>query len=243
MIFDYHFLAAISIFSVVILFLIYYLLVRYKIIFHLLNRIDEPREQDPLLSFFSAKSTGFVLFGIVPYIIFISVAGLGPSEVGLAATESFHFWYLLLLSFFIVSLLTCRISKSAGSRAKYSRSPVKSWSLKNILVIALGWILYLLGYEFFFRGILWFICYKAFGFWPALLINISLYAIVHLDQGILMTLGAIPVGIIFCLFSLLTGSFLFAFLVHSCMAVTNDVFSAYNNPEVRSVPENKKSEL
>jgi membrane protease YdiL (CAAX protease family) len=205
----------------------------YEIISHLFNRKEKHHERDPLVSFFLGKITGFILFGIVPYLTFICVAGVVPSEIGLTMTNSFRYWYLLILSFFIVLPLTFWISKNHPNLAKYRQLRIKYWSLKYILISNLAWILYLLGYEFFLRGILWFTCYKAFGFWPALLINISVYSIVHLSQGIQMTLGAIPVGIIFCLFSFLTGSFLFAFLIHCCMAITNDLFSIYNNPEFR----------
>jgi membrane protease YdiL (CAAX protease family) len=41
---------------------------------------------------------------------------------------------------------------------------------------------YIFGYELLFRGIVWFTCFEAFGFWPALLINLFLYAVVHLQK-------------------------------------------------------------
>jgi membrane protein implicated in regulation of membrane protease activity len=47
-----------------------------------------------------------------------------------------------------------------------------------------------------------------------------------------MAIGALPVGIILCILSQLTGSFIPAFLIHSLIAVLTDLFSLYHNPEV-----------
>jgi membrane protease YdiL (CAAX protease family) len=238
---NYTYLAAISIISVIILFLIYYLLIRYDIILNLFRSKENHCSLNPLVSFFSGKVTGFVLFGVFPYLVFIGLAGMLRSETGLTVMNSYRYWYFLPVSLVIVISLAYRISKRDSGRAGYQGLAVYPRSAKSVIVIIFSWTLYLLGYEFLFRGILWFICYKAFGFWPALLINISLYSLAHLNQGVLMTLGAIPVGIIFCLFSFLTGSILLAFLVHCCMAISNGLFSLYKNPEFKIAPKNQES--
>jgi membrane protease YdiL (CAAX protease family) len=97
------------------------------------------------------------------------------------------------------------------------------------LVTIGGWILYILGYEFLFRGVLWVTCYAAFGLWAAFAVNIVLYALAHLDQGRFMTYGAIPFGALLCYLAYLTGSFFFAFLIHSWLAVNNLVFPVFSN--------------
>jgi membrane protease YdiL (CAAX protease family) len=237
---NYSYLAAISIFSAIVLFLCYYLLTRNDLILNLFRHKENNSSPNPRISFLTGKVTGFVLFGIVPYLIFIGLAGMLRPETGLTVSASFRYWYILPVSFIIVPVLAFRATKSLKSQEKSPQLRIKTWSTGSILVSVLGWILYLLGYEFLFRGILWFICYKAFGFWPALLINVSLYSIAHLNQGVLMTLGAIPVGVIFCLFSFLTGSFLFAFLGHCCLAISNELFSIYNNPDLKFVNRKKR---
>jgi uncharacterized protein len=115
---------------------------------------------------------------------------------------------------------------------KYPQLRIKIWTLKYSIISLSGWFLYLFGYEFFFRGILLYTCFRAFGFWPALIINIILYAIVHIDQGAGLSLGSIPMGILLCMITLLTGSFLFAFIIHFWMAMNNEIFSIYNNPDL-----------
>ena len=216
--------------SLLILFLLYYILRRERIISRVI--LANLHETDPGIPFFLEKLTGFFLFGIVPFILYVIISGLKPAEVGLTMVISRNYLGILVPLLISVSILTYIGSKKKTTRDRYPQLRIMKWSLSNCLVDISGWIVYILGYEFFFRGILWFVCFRSFGLWPALIINMILYAIVHLDQGIVMSVGAIPVGIIFCLLTLLTGSFLFAFLIHSWMAINNDLFSIYHNPDM-----------
>jgi membrane protease YdiL (CAAX protease family) len=182
--------------------------------------------------YFIEKLIGFVLFGLVPFLLFNVMAGAKAAESGLKTGTSGQYWYLLLILLVFISLLTFFTSKQKTFQERYPQLRLKNWSVRYSLISFSGWILYILGYEFCFRGILLLACYRAWGLWPALVINIILYSIAHLDQGLLMSLGAIPVGVIFCLLTILTGSFLFAFIIHSWMAVSNEIFSIYHNPEL-----------
>jgi membrane protease YdiL (CAAX protease family) len=110
---------------------------------------------------------------------------------------------------------------------------IKTWTLKYLAINVFGWVIYILGYEFFLRGVLWFTCLRAFGPGPALLINVALYALVHSGQGKEMILGSIPLGLIFCLITWLTGSIFFVFILHSWIAISMDIFAIYNNKELR----------
>ncbi len=218
--------AVLAILAITLLFSLFYLFRIHKI--RLLQFfISKPGD---LLIYFIEKLAGFVLFGLVPFLLFNVLAGAKSSESGFKTGTSRHYWYLLVISLVFISLLTFFASKQKTFQEKYPQLRLKNWSARYSLISASGWILYILGYEFFFRGILLFACYREYGFWPALVINILLYSVAHLDQGVLMSIGAIPAGVIFCLLTILTGSFLFAFLIHSWMAVSNEIFSIYHNP-------------
>jgi membrane protease YdiL (CAAX protease family) len=220
--------AVITIIYVVIVFALYYFITKLKPA----RRILLSPERDPGLLFIAEKITGFLLFGAIPFILFATTSGLHPSETILTTGKSEHYWYVLLSTLFIITLLTFNGSKKKAIQEKSPRIRIKKWTVKYCIIAITGWLIYILGYELLFRGILWLVCYMAFGFWVALLINIVLYAAVHLDQGLAMSLGAIPFGILLCLLTFLTGSFLFAFLIHGWLAVSTEIFSVYNNPDL-----------
>jgi membrane protease YdiL (CAAX protease family) len=219
-------LALLAILAVTLFFSVYYIFRIHKVIL-IRFFVSKP---GPVFIYFIEKLVGFFLFGIIPFLLFNVLSGVKPSKTGLSAGSSGHYWYLLIIFLVFVSFVTFLSSGQKSIQEKYPQLRIECWSVKYSLISLSGWILYILGYEFFFRGILLFTCYRAFGFWASLLINIFLYSVAHLDQGVLMSLGAIPAGVIFCLLTLLTGSFLFAFLIHSLMAVTTEIFAIYRNP-------------
>lgn len=222
------FIAGFAILYLILIFLIYSLIRKHE----LLNSLFPGISKKPVTLYFTEKSIGFLLFGIVPYILFIRLSELIHPECIFTSGTSGRYWYILASLLIIISVLTFISSRNKSMQERYPQIRIKIWMLKYSLISIAGWIIYILGYEFLLRGILWFCCFRAFGFWPALLINIVLYAIVHLDQGMTMSLGAIPVGIIFCLLTFYTGSFLFAFLLHCWMAINNELFSIYHNPDM-----------
>ena len=220
--------AVITIIYVVVVFALYYFITKLKPA----RRILLSPDRDPGLLFIAEKITGFLLFGAIPFILFATTSGLHPSETILTTGKSGHYWYVLLSTLIIITLLTFNGSKKKAIQEKSPRIRIKKWTVKYCIIAITGWLIYILGYELLFRGILWLVCFSAFGFWVALLINIVLYAAVHLDQGLAMSLGAIPFGILLCLLTFLTGSFLFAFLIHGWLAVSTEIFSVYNNPDL-----------
>ena len=83
-----------------------------------------------------------------------------------------------------------------------------------------GWIyfiirlVFLFSYEFFFRGILLFTLIGNFNLITAIIICTSLYVIIHTFDSRAEIIGAIPFGIILCLFSYYTNSIWAAFIIH-----------------------------
>jgi len=181
----------------------------------------------------SSKLSGILFTGIVPFIMFLWIFRLSPSRVGFIAGRTSTYWYLILILVLIALVISFYSSKSTQIRTRSPEMRMKDWYPRHVILSAGAWVIYLLGYEFLFRGVLWFLCVDAFGFWLALAVNVVLYSLVHLPQGIRMAIGTIPIGILFCLLSSLTGSFLPAFIIHSCIAVSTEIFSLYHEPDVR----------
>lgn len=95
--------------------------------------------------------------------------------------------------------------------------------------------MYLFSYELMYRGLLLMVCYHSFGFWPAVAINLCFYSATHIAKGLNETIGTFPYGLLLCYVTISTGSIAVAFVTHLILALTNDYFSVYHNPEMKYV--------
>ena len=94
---------------------------------------------------------------------------------------------------------------------------------RRIAVVAAAWLVYLVGYEAVFRGVLLPLLSGALGVWPGVAVTTAVYVLAHLDRPSAETLAAIPTGFVFAVLTLLTGSFLAALLLHGIIAVSNEL--------------------
>lgn len=225
-------LSSLAILSVLLMFWLYFFTSKRKILFNYFAKPLFQSGSEESLEFISYKLTGILFTGILPFVFFVLILNLSPSRIGLVIGRTFEFWYLLIILILIAVFISFISSKARKIQQRSPELRIRDWYPRHVIISASAWLFYLLGYEFLFRGVLWFLCSEAFGFWPALFINLLLYSLVHLPQGRLMTIGTLPIGLILCLLSHLTGSFLPAFIIHSFIAVSTDLFSLFHNPEV-----------
>ena len=115
---------------------------------------------------------------------------------------------------------------------RVTQMSVTRWDYKRLSVSILGWSVYLLGYEFIFRQLFLFTWAEAFGPVTAITANGILYALFHIPNGRKETLGTIPFGLVLCLISLHTGSFIAAWLLHLTLSLSATLFSIHHNPEM-----------
>jgi len=227
------FLASLAIFSVLLFFWLYFFTAKRRLLLKYFIQPLLPSWSAGAIEFISYKLTGILFTGVLPFLVFVLILSVPLSGIGLVVGRTIHFWYLLIILIIITAIASFRMSQSIKVQQMSPELKLKDWFPRHVILSVSAWLLYILGYEFLFRGVLWFLSSEAFGFWPALIINLLLYSIVHLPQGKLIALGTIPVGIVLCLLSHLTGSFIPAFLIHSFIAVLTDLFSLYHNTEVR----------
>ncbi len=227
------FLAWFAIFSVCLFFILYFFMAKRRIILKYLVQPVFPSGSPGVIEFISYKLTGILFTGVLPFLVFVMILRVPPSGIGLVTGRTFHFWYLLVLLVIITAIATFKMSKSKKVQQLSPELRLNDWFPRHVILSVCAWLIYILGYEYLFRGVLLFLCSEAFGFWPALGINLLLYSLVHLPQGKQIAAGAIPVGVVLCLMSRLTGSFIPAFIIHSFIAVLTDLFSLYHNREVR----------
>lgn len=185
--------------------------------------------------FLFAKILGFTLMGVIPLIItLIILPDYSPADLGLTFRVENPAISLAVAA--VLLLLAVFSARSAARKTKdldhFPQIRANVWTTNTALVNIAGWGLYLLGYEILFRGILLMPLADHLGVWPAIAVNIALYAAAHIPQGPRDAFGAIPVGLLFCLVTLASGTVFIAFAVHLSMALTNCFTSMKHHPDM-----------
>ena len=201
---------------------------------HYLARSDwlKARAQaaDPELSqarsIFAARILGGLVLGGVPGLLAVIL----PGSLGFAfpmARPTLLFWATVVL--LVLPTVAASMHRPAAWAA-YPPVRYNRWDRDRLLVNAFTWGVYLYGYELCFRGVLLFGLAPVLGQWPALGVMTAIYVLVHLDKPASEAVGTLPMGFVFGLSALLSGSFLPAFLAHWVIAVTSDLAAIRANP-------------
>ena len=176
--------------------------------------------------------SGFIFLGCIPFMVLLIILPGRLADYGLSLSIGMNTLYYTVILSAIIIIINFFASKSASNLRKYPLIRVKTWSIKLLIFSSLGWIIYLLAYEFLFRGFLLFSCIHTFGIWPSIIINILVYSFAHIPQGIKETAGAVPFGLLLCFLTILSGTIWPAFILHIVLAISNEWFSIYNNAEI-----------
>lgn len=198
--------------------------------------IKYDHDQASLKHIFFTKCFGFFSMGIFPTIICLFyLPELTLADLGLTLiyeTSLFSLLWIIGLSILIVPLVYFS-AKNPKNLLNYPQIRAKVWTKKMIFINALGWFLYLFGYEFLFRGVLLIPLIEPLGMWPAITINIALYSSTHIPKGLDETIGAIPLGFVLSLLTISSGTIWIAFIVHVVMAWTNTFTALKFHPDMK----------
>ena len=186
-------------------------------------------------NYFSDAKSSFYWIQITRVIAFVCMAILPLLYIYLLDV---YFWeidfiwtyadtkYILILATILIPLGTLN-AKGKEHLTIYPQVRMRNWNPIEYTFNILSWGLYLLGYEFLFRGILFLGLIPFFGIYPAIIVNTVLYALAHLYKGKKETLGSILLGIVLCVITAYTQTIWTAFAVHWIMATNNFVCSQY----------------
>jgi len=83
--------------------------------------------------------------------------------------------------------------------------------------------LFLICYEFFFRGCILFSCIDSFGLVPAIIINLVLFALIHSFNGKNQMYGSVPLGLMLCLFTIWYQSVWPAIFLHLLLSSSHEL--------------------
>lgn len=193
-------------------------------------------DQASLKHIFFTKYFGFFSMGILPtFLILIVLPEFTLADLGFTLiyeTFLFSLLWILGLSILIIPLVYFSAQKQKNL-VNYPQIRAKVWTKKMLFINALGWFLYLFGYEFLFRGVLLIPLIETLGMWPAIAVNIALYSATHIPKGLDETIGAIPLGFVLCLLTISSGTIWIAFIVHVVMAWTNTFTALKFHPDMQ----------
>ena len=228
----------IILFGTLIFFYVYYYTAHSSWIKNRFNRLNTRNE---LTYFLVRKCTGFLILGVVPgllYFLFLKpeISFIGYFDGPFASSSA-----IILILVFVILLMTFLNQKSNPTRSSLQMK-ITEWNASFFAINAFGWILYLLAYEFLFRGILLFECNNSFGFWPAIAINVTIYSAIHMINSKAEAIGALLFGTIACYFALRQGTILIPVIMHIALSLSSDYFSIKINKDLKFVKkETRKS--
>ena len=192
---------------------------------------------------FFTKAFGFFSMGVVPAILcLLFIPDLTLSDLGftiIPETTVFTLVWTIGLCALVIPLAFFS-AKNPKNFVNYPQIRTKVWDKKTLFLSLLGWAIYLFGYEFLFRGVLYVPLLEPLGMWPAIAINVALYSATHIPKGLDETIGAIPLGIVLCLLTSASGTIWIAFIVHLAMAWTNNLTALKFNPDINYIKGNGK---
>lgn len=200
-------------------------------------------DEQSINHFLFSKVCGFLILGVLPGISMLLFLNKWDLQlIGLYINSE-----TLLLSLEWTMLLTCIVvplvyfsARQPKNLINYPQIRATLWTRKTFILNLLGWAIYLFGYELLFRGILFFPLIDAIGIWPTIAINLALYSATHIPKGLDETIGALILGLVLCILTLVTDTIWIAFFVHVAMAWTNSLTALKYHPEIRYTKWKKK---
>lgn len=180
------------------------------------------------------KYAGLLILGIIPVGIFLilfpkySLSDLGIGFNPETAGKSLMWIGTLASAALLFNWFAARRRKIFNM---YPQIRVKHWDTRLMTQYASGWVIYMLGYEMLFRGLLLFPLADGLGVWPAIAINVVLYMSSHIPKGADETFASLFFGPLMCYVTLSTGTIWAAWIIHSILVVSNSMVSLRFHPE------------
>ena len=175
-----------------------------------------------------------LFLGVVPGLFYFFFLNQDFSKFGFSFDQINSNYQIIFLLILIIAA-TLFVNQKVNRQNNSLQIELTEWNFSLFLINTFGWIIYLAGYEFLFRGILLFECYSSFGFWPAIAINIAIYSAIHMVNGKEQTIGALIFGGIACYLTLTKGTILIPIFMHISLSVFSDYFSIIYNQNLNFV--------
>ncbi len=194
---------------------------------HLARRfiINPINELYRYLYFFGAT---FIVLGVLPMAMALILWNERPSTWGV--TLGRDRWRYLLVSLMAVVLLVPVLAFASSIPSIAAFHPLSKLALKYsraLIYYEVFLLLYIAGWEFFFRGFILFGLKRGTGD-LAIYLQAIPYAITHLDRSGIEALASIPTAVLLGYLASRTGSVLYGIIIHWFCAILIDMFVIYN---------------
>jgi membrane protease YdiL (CAAX protease family) len=179
------------------------------------------------------RALGLLFLGLLSALIIAILPSRGLQDFGLNLNfiEPLPWWSWLLIP--VILILSYLTAKSPENLQQYPQIRIQTWTPGILIISSISWIVFIIGYEFLFRGFLLFASLEIMNPVPAISLNTAVYAFAHYYKGPGETFGSIPAGILFCYLTLLTGNIWTAVFLHTMMALSNEWFSLRSHPDMQ----------
>lgn len=168
---------------------------------------------------------GILVFGSGFYLLFSDYSYL----LHLPEFSGFKIVLLFILTVVVSAIVSFKsVKKHIVDNKNYSQ-----YNFNRAYLYFAMRLVFLLCYEFFFRGVLFFTLLEWNGLGTAIFITTVLYMLIHVFDSKEEVFGALPFGIILCLFSYFTNSIWAAFLIHITLSGVYEV-SIFNHLTLNS---------
>jgi membrane protease YdiL (CAAX protease family) len=179
------------------------------------------------------RIVGIVFLGLPAALVTIILRSFRFRDLGLTTIDSPATLYWILGISAVIVPLVLGFSRTPSFFETYPLIRERTWDRFLIAANTLSWCVYILIYEFLFRGFLLGATVGPFGVWPAILVNVAVYVCVHIPYGFFVTLGALPLGLAMCMATVNTGNIWTAYAVHLLVALLNDYVALGANPRTK----------
>jgi len=222
---------------VIAIYALYYAIAYTKVYDRIYRRFGIPFNQTVFHATFF-RIAGFFFFGIIPWILFrIHEVEFDFLIIEKREIARMLFWVPMLS---VIAIVIAYINVKRSKKTIYPQFKIEKWTAAYKWLTYSTWILYLIGYEFMFRGLLLFGLVEEFGKEPAIILNVVLYAFVHIPKGIKEVIGCFIMGPILCIIVLHTGNVFAPIIIHLSLCLANEYFSIHKQEKSKNQKVNSR---
>jgi uncharacterized protein len=183
-----------------------------------------PSEFRDLYPAFYWYGCSLLLLGIVPFLIGRLVLGFPVAELGVGLGDwKFGLKAVFCMYFAFLPILVL-VSYLPSFQSKYPLFFEAASNPAHFFVYECAYAVYFIGWEFIFRGFMLFGLRPSIGFY-AVFVQMIPFAILHFGKAQIETLAAVLAGILLGYLALRARSFWYGWLLHTLVAVSNDVLA------------------
>jgi membrane protease YdiL (CAAX protease family) len=181
------------------------------------------------------KLAGFTLLGVIPALIVVFVFQQPLEQYGAGFSWSPFVIGWMVGGSILVLIINILHGRRAAHYGVYPLMRYEEWNTGRLLLSLVTSSLFIIGYEFMFRGFLLFALIPVTGVWLAVAINILIYSLAHIHKGLGETIGSIPFGILLCWITLESGNLWAITVIHLTLSLSSDLIALRANPDMRFV--------